>query len=100
MCVAVLVVASGVRATSYHAGASPFALGKFWISLLKFFKNSRRQSFVNQIVRVPADYLGTVNLHTLPLPTTETKHLLIKFVGEALGPCRELLCEIGVQDGL
>ena len=77
-----------------------FAPRRFWISLLQFFKDTRGKSLVNDVIRIRADDLWSINRHALPLPSLKAKHFPVELIREPLRPSSQLLSEIGVQDCL
>jgi hypothetical protein len=45
----------------------PLASSVFWISLLQFFEDAWSKSLVNDVIRILANDLWSINRHTLPL---------------------------------
>ena len=77
-----------------------FAPRRFWISLLQFFKDAWSKSLVNDVIRIRANNLWSINRHALPLPSLEAKHFPVELIWESLRPSSQLLSKIGVQDCL
>src|ERR1700730_13179036 len=74
--------------------------GSFWFSFLQFFEDTGGEPLINDIIRVLANNLWSINRHSAPLPVLEPKHLLVKFVWKPLGPCGQFLAQISVKDRL
>ena len=69
-----------------------------WIESFQFFRDTRGEAGVHQVLGVIANHGRTINLHATPLPTPETEHFSVEVIWKTLGPCRVLLAKVLVEN--
>jgi len=67
------------------------------IPFFEFFQNLRSEPRIHEVLGITCHGLRRISVPPPPLPSSQTKNMLIKFIWETLGPCGQFFPQIRIK---